>query len=226
MDQEKTTSQKRREWFSQYNNYIIIATVSIVALVFIPFLGSVLGLGWTLPDTATGWIVFIATKLLVAVINLIIFHSFVQQAKLNSKDNPNFLMAEELMATYTDDTVIPLSPQQFLGREYGRKGVIIFITSCLSAFALTQAVLTFDIATFISYVITIIFGLIFGVLEMKKNEEYWCITYLSFAKYYQKKKIEEEMAKERQDEEKIESIPETVCESEVSLMFPDTVDDN
>lgn len=78
MNQDKTTSQKTKEWFSQYNNYIIIAIVSIVALVFIPFLGSVLGLGWTLPDTATGWVVFIATKLIVAVINLIIFHSFVQ----------------------------------------------------------------------------------------------------------------------------------------------------
>lgn len=217
MNQEKTTSQKRREWFSQYNNYIIIATVSIVALVFIPFLGSVLGLGWTLPDTATGWVVFIATKILVAVINLVIFHSFIQQAKLNSKDNPNFLKAEELMAVYADDTIIPLSPQQFLGREYGRKGVAIFITSCLSAFALTQAVLTFDVATFISYVITIIFGLIFGVLEMKKTEEFWCITYLSYAKYY--------IAK-RENEEKAKQLSEAVPQSEVLVVLPDTVDNN
>lgn len=130
------------------------------------------------------------------------------------------------MARYTDDTITPYSPQQFLGREYGRKGAMIFITSCLSAFALTQAVLTFDVATFISYVITIIFGLIFGILEMKKCEEYWSITYIQYAKYYQKKKIEEEMAKERQDEEKIDSIPETVCEPEVSLMFPDTMANN
>jgi hypothetical protein len=34
------------------------------------------------------------------------------------------------------------------------------------------------------------------------------------------------MAKERQDEEKIESIPETACESKVSLMFPDTMANN
>lgn len=78
MNQEKTQGQKTKEWFSLYSNYVIIATVSLIALLVIPFLGSVLGLGWNLPNTMAGWIVFIATKLCVALINLVIFHSFVQ----------------------------------------------------------------------------------------------------------------------------------------------------
>jgi hypothetical protein len=111
-----------------------------------------------------------------------------------------------------------------LSKEYGIKGVVIFITSIFSAFALTQAILTFEFATFISYMLTIAFGLISGILEMKKCEEYWSITYLQYAKYYQKKKIEEEMA--RHDEEKIESIPATVSELPFFDMLPDTLADN
>lgn len=224
MNQEKTQSQKTKEWFGQYSNYVIIATVSLIALLVIPFLGSVLGLGWNLPNTTAGWIVFIATKLCVALINLVIFHSFVQQAKVNIAENPNFKSAEEIMGQYADKDYIPSSPRKFLSKEYGIKGVVIFITSIFSAFALTQAILTFEFATFISYMLTIAFGLISGVLEMKKCEEYWSITYLQYAKYYQKKKIEEEM--ERHDEEKIESIPETVSELPIFDMLPDTLANN
>lgn len=175
---------------SQYSNYIIIAVASIISVFFFPFVGSELGLALTLPNTTAGWIVYVGTKVWVAAINILIFHCFVSQARLNIKDNPRYLEAEKIML-HTTLAAKPLSPQQFFTREYGVKGSSVFIISILSAFSLAQAVLTFDLLMMLSYIFTIIMGLIAGVIEMKKVEEYWTIDYLNYAKEY-KRRIEEQ----------------------------------
>lgn len=38
-------------------NYIVIGIVSLIALVFLPMLGSTVGLGWNIPNTTVGWVV-------------------------------------------------------------------------------------------------------------------------------------------------------------------------
>lgn len=81
------------EKWKQYQNYAIIAVASLFALFFIPMLGTEIGLAWVLPTTTAGWVVYIITKLLVAGLNVLIFHCFVQQAKVNSLNHPNYLLA-------------------------------------------------------------------------------------------------------------------------------------
>lgn len=77
--------------------YFIIGIVSFIALVFLPMLGTTIGLQWNLPETVVGWIVWITVKVIVAIINILIFHSFICQGKLNVKDNPNYQKALEIM---------------------------------------------------------------------------------------------------------------------------------
>ena len=93
------------------------------------------------------------------------------------------------------------------------KGVSIAIGTLLAGFALTQAILTYDYVRMLSYLFTITFGVIFGILEMKKWEEYYTGEFYDYALYYQKikeeeerKKQEEENAKQNQvvDEESVE----------------------
>lgn len=197
------------ERVSQYSNYIIIAVASIISVFFFPFIGSELGLALTLPNTVAGWIVYVGTKLWVAAINILIFHCFVSQARINIKENKRYLEAEELMLS-TNAAAKPLSPQQFFIREYGVKGSSVFIISVLSAFSLAQAVLTFDLLMMLSYLFTIIMGLIAGFIEMKKVEEYWTIDYLNYAKEYRRAE-EERIAAERAMEENQETI--TSCDN-------------
>jgi hypothetical protein len=66
------------EKWKQYQNYAIIAVASIIALLFIPMLGTEVGIAWVLPTTVAGWVVYITTKALVAGLNVLIFHCFVQ----------------------------------------------------------------------------------------------------------------------------------------------------
>ena len=57
----------------QYQNYIIIGLLSALSIFFLPMLGSSIGLGFILPNTPAGWIVYVATKLCIVVINIMIF---------------------------------------------------------------------------------------------------------------------------------------------------------
>lgn len=164
--------------------YCIIAVISVVALVFLPAIGSTVGIGLALPTTIAGWIVYVTTKLIVAIINVLIFHCFRLQGKLNVKDSDEYKRATELLRmTKNNKKYIPLSPAQWGRRQWGSKGVTIFITSILSVFALTQAILSFDWIAMLTYLFTILMGLIFGILQMKREEEYWTVGYLEYAEY-------------------------------------------
>lgn len=170
-----------------YIYYCVIGVLSLVALVFLPMVGSDVGMSFTIPNTAAGWVVFIMSKLLVATINILLFHSFVKQARLNVRDNPNYQEAVQILQLISNKTYIPRSLDEFNRKEYGTKGLTVFITSILSAFSLSQALLTYDWMSLLTYIFVITMGVIFGILEMKKYEEYYITEYLDYAKYIQKK---------------------------------------
>lgn len=183
--------------------YIIIGVVSFIALVFLPMIGSTVGLGWNIPDTVVGWIVWVGSKLIVSTLNVLIFHCFMCQAKINIKDNENYKKAREILTDVNLKEIKPRSPGKWKAEQYGKKGVTIFITSSLAVVALTQAVLTFDYISMLTYLFTIIMGLIFGILQMKTAEEYWTREYLEYALYRQKsvENQAQEDAKQEADED-------------------------
>ena len=165
-----------------YTYYIIIGIVSLVALVFLPMVGSSAGLGMNLPDTVTGWVVWVATKLIVAALNITIFYCFMQQAKVNIKDDEHFKEANEILKNISEKELrAPRSPQEWTRKQYGTKGISIFVCTILATISLTQAILTFDYITMLTYLFTIIMGLIFGVIQMKSAEAYWTTEYYQYA---------------------------------------------
>lgn len=170
--------------------YCIIGIISLIALFFLPALGSSVGIGLALPTTTAGWIVYIVTKVIIAVINILIFHCFRLQGKLNVEKHEDYIKAKKLLREDgRHKNVIPFSPSQWNRNQWLSKGITLFLTSILSVFALTQAVLSFDWIAMLTYLFTILMGLIFGVLQMKKEEEYWTVGYLEYAEYITNKNI-------------------------------------
>jgi hypothetical protein len=171
----------------EYKNYGIIAASSIFAVFFLPMLGSVGIPGWNLPTTVVGWVVWIITKLLVAGLNMILFHSFMEQGEVNVKDNPYYIEANEILRRYgLITTANPRDPYTWKHAEYKNKGVAIIITSLLGAIGLTQAILTFNWLDMLSYMFTVAMGIIFGLLQMDKAETYWTTEYWQYAKNIEK----------------------------------------
>lgn len=179
-----------KKW-TNYLYYILIGVLSFISLVFLPMLGSELGMSFNFPTTTAGWFVYITSQLIAAVINVLIFHSFICQAKLNIKDNPNYLRAVELLRNNKEKTYIPRSLARFNMKEYGVKGISIFLGSILATIAIGEAILTYNYVKLISYLLVIIMGIIFGVLEMKKYEEYYITEYLDYAEMVERQKHEE-----------------------------------
>lgn len=190
--------------------YIIIAVISFISVVFLPMLGSTLGLGWKLPDTTAGWVVWGASRAIVATINVLLFHSFMEQAKLNIKDDEHYKEARDILVKVKKKEHKPKSPAQWNAAQYGKKGVSIFLASAMSVVAIGQAVLSYEWATALAYLFTLGMGIIFGIMQMKKAETYWTTEYYEYA--LMKKRMEEEQQIAEQSEQTEETEENAVTE--------------
>lgn len=162
--------------------YWIIFLTSCVVLIFMPMIGSEAGLDFKIPTTTAGWILYITTKVLIAILNVVIFYSFMQQAKLNIKDDEKYLKACEIMGKVKKQKeYIPRNPRVWERRQYISKGFSIFISTAFSLVALANAFLTYDYLTLLTYALTIIMGIIFGLLQMANAEDYWTREFYDYA---------------------------------------------
>lgn len=166
-----------------YTYYIVIGVVSFLALVILPLVNSTIGLETSFPNTKIGWLVWGVTKGIVSLINILIFHSFVQQGKVNSLNNKNFIEANLILNKVRDKNAKkPSSPTKYLVETYSKKGTSLFFTTALSLVALSQAIFSYNWQDLITYGFTIAMGIVFGILTMLKVETYWQDEYLEYAK--------------------------------------------
>lgn len=206
MDEEKKEDEQIEQEESSVKQslkqgmyYIIIAVISFISVVFLPMLGSTLGLGWNLPDTTAGWVVWGMSRAIVATINVLLFHSFMEQAKLNIKDDEHYKEARDILVKVKRKERKPKSPAQWNAAQYGKKGVSIFLASAMSVVAIGQAVLSYEWTTALAYLFTLSMGIIFGIMQMKKAETYWTTEYYEYA--LMKKRMEEEQQIAEQSEQ-------------------------
>jgi hypothetical protein len=173
-----------------YQNYIIIAILSCISVFFLPMLGSEVNIGFKLPNTTAGWVVYIVTKLSIVCINILLMDQFVKQAKVNVREDKHFIEADEYFNSKETEEYLP-KPREFLGRIYRNKMITTTIFSILSIFGFTQAILTFDWVSMLTYLFTIVIGIVFGWITMNEVEIYWTETYY---KLYKRDKKEKENA--------------------------------
>ena len=180
-----------------YLYYILIGVMSFIAIAFLPMLQSTIDISWSCPQTTPAWILWVASKLSISLLNILIFHCFIKQGDVNTRNNETRIMAEKMLEEYEETKRhAPLSPTQFFKREYGRKIPTVFVTTFLAVFAFGPAVLTFDIIVFSIYLFTVIMAIIMGILEMKKVETYYIKELIRYATYYvENKKKETELCK-------------------------------
>lgn len=176
-----SASNEAREKAKQNMYYILIGIISFISVAFLPMVGSTVGLDWKLPDTPTGWVVWAISRLIIATINVLIFYSFMEQAKLNVAKDPHYIEATEILLKAKKADHTPRSPRKWQALQYGKRGTKIFISSALSVVALGQAILSFDWVSMLAFLFTIAMGVVFGILQMKKAEAYWTDEFYRYA---------------------------------------------
>ena len=185
--------KKQNQLIRDYANYGIIVLVSLVSVIFLPMLTSKLPGGFEWPDSTIGWIIWVVTKVSVAIINIIIFYCFINQAKINVRDNERYKKAnEELYKMNKSYEYKPRSPESFQRRQWTKKGITIFITSITSAFVFGEVILNFDLETFLSYLFTIFMCIIFSYITMRNNEDYWVSEFPEYVDNLKKEIIKNE----------------------------------
>lgn len=185
------TQNKRTETLKSISAYLIISIILILVMFIAPFFaGGITGEGWDyyLPSTTAGWVEFWAIRAGTMVGNMAVFILFKQQAKINSRNHPNYLKAEEIInSQFTTREFIPRSPKQMNAKEYTTKGIFMVIFTLGESIVIGSMVLNFDIVTFISCLTSSVTAVLFGWWTMIKNEIYWTDEYLKYAEYVQRK---------------------------------------
>lgn len=174
-------NEQVKEKLRQNLYYLIIVILSIGVLIIFPFLHSDLSAGLLFPTTTAGWFLFWFEKVSMTAINLVIFTSFKKQGKINIKDDKRFIEAQILMDKVKSKKYKPLSPGQYQARSYGKKGTTLVISTMASLVAITNMLLKFDYLALISYGITLVMAIIFGIFAMKSDELYWTTDYYYYA---------------------------------------------
>ena len=211
------TRTRRLNTFKQYAFYGVIAAILVIVLFIVPLISGGINandFGYYLPKSVRGWVVFWAIRGGTVVGNMCVFGLFKAQAKTNAKDHPNFKKANEILnKLYGTKQFIPHSPSQKATKDWLTKGVIVFITTALESIVIGSLIFNWDMVTFLSCITSSITAVLFGVVQMIKDEVYWTEEYLAYAEYISKKVKEEEKANESVREPETEE-PEKIKEIE------------
>ena len=171
--------------------YILVALLSITALIVFPMLdSSSLTFKDAFPHTPTGWTLWCIERILIVVMNLLILTLFVKQARANVKDNENFKKANEILASFKPKQYKPISPAQYYSKLYARKGITLAIATLASLIAIGDAVINYNYLLLIATAVTILLAIVFGIVSMKDTELYLSTDYLTWAESIKKEKEE------------------------------------
>lgn len=195
MDQEQIKEKVKR-----YLYYVIIGLVSVVFVVFLPFVGSEGDFVSRFPTSAIGWVIWTITNVTTAILNVVIYILFTRQAELNVKENPKYVEAKQLLDQVEEiKKKNPRSPKEYHKKQYSTKGTITFVTTFSSLIGLSNAILRWDYTIFLVYLATIVMGIIFGLIQMKKTELYWIDEFPQYARYMYNKQEEDRKLKEAEE---------------------------
>jgi hypothetical protein len=195
LQESKERAQRNREIndkLKQNAYYILIFVVTLIALAVVPFFESALTGELTLPETVFGWITYAVSKLLVATLNMMIFHSFMQQAKINVAKDARFMEANAIMMKHKRAIYIPRSPKRWVRAQYTKKGMTVFVGTLAALVTIGEMILRFNLATFVTTCVTVVMAIIFGVMQMLTAEDYWTGEYWDYAKNVEKEQNKKE----------------------------------
>lgn len=191
---DSETRAKRLETFKQYACYGVITLICLITVFVIPIIAGGInadGWGYWIPDDTFGWFCWWAMKIGTVIGNVAIFALFKAQGKTNSKDNPKYIKAREIMNGMSGTKgFIPKSPAQYQAKSWTTKGLSVVILTAAETVVIGSLIVSWDMMTFISCIVSAITAIIFGIVQMIKDEVYWTEEYLLYAEYISTKKEE------------------------------------
>ena len=192
--------KQRVDAFKAVAYYMVIGIILLLVTMLIPFLAGGINaqdFNYYIPSTTEGWVIFWVIRAGTVVGNITVYALFKLQAKTNVKNDPAYIKACELLNKLSgQEGFIPMSPSKKAAKDWTTKGIFMVITTASESIVIGTLIFNFDIVTFISCLSSSITAVLFGVVQMIKDEVYWTEEYLLYAEYVTEKQKELEAAKE------------------------------
>ena len=198
--------KQRLETFKTYVYYGVIGVILLLTTVLIPFLAGGIteqGFDFYIPKSTSGWVIFWAIRIGTVLGNVAVYGLFKAQAKTNIRYDENYIKACELLNKLNGEKgFIPMSPKKKAAKDWTTKGFFMVMTTAAESIVIGTLIINFDFITFLSCISSSITAIIFGLVQMVKDEVYWTDEYLLYAEYITKY-IDEETTEKQEKSIKI-----------------------
>lgn len=169
----KEKKEKKQETFQEYKNYGIVAALTLLGVAVFPLISANIGIDNKFPTSTLGWIVWTTVRLAFIVLNICIFKAFVDQAKVNIKNEPRYLNALDKYRGIQNKEFVPRSPGSYFSGLYSKKIVTLVLSSITALVGISQAIINYNWMDLISYAISLTLAIVFGLNTMQNTQEYW-----------------------------------------------------
>ena len=188
--------KKIKEAYNAYANYIMIALMMIVQLG-ISMLSSVDGdIIDAFPKTTLEWIIWIALRVITAVVAFMIFDSFLKEGEKKGKQSEQYKRAnEKYMSLYGANLsreIKAVSPRVFMAKQRGVKAIKLVLSAVLTGVAIAEATITLDFTGLLGTVVSIVMMNVWGYQKQLVVESYFINEYPIYVavEEYKLKKLE------------------------------------
>ena len=188
--------KKIKEAYNAYANYIMIALMMIVQLG-ISMLSSVDGdIIDAFPKTTLEWIIWIALRVITAVVAFMIFDSFLKEGEKKGKQSEQYKRAnEKYMSLYGANLsreIKAVSPRVFMAKQRGVKAIKLVLSAVLTGVAIAEATITLDFTGLLGTVVSIVMMNVWGYQKQLEVESYFINEYPIYVavEEYKLKKLE------------------------------------
>lgn len=192
------TRQRRLDTFKQYACYGVIVMIIIVTVFVVPIIGGGISAedwDYWMPEDEFGWFCWWAMKIGTVIGNIAIFALFKAQGKTNAKQTSKYKDAnEKLHGLNGKKGFVPQSPAQYQAKSWTTKGISVVVLTAAETVVIGSLIVAWDLMTFVSCIVSSITAIIFGIIQMIKDEVYWTEEFPLYVNYI----VSREMAKEEE----------------------------
>ena len=173
--------KKLRDIYSNWANYLMIFLMIIVQ-IGISVLSNIDGdITASFPHTTKEWIIWVALRVISAVVAYMIFDSFIKEGEKKGKESQEYKTAHDkymnLFKLDKQKEAHILSPNQYLNKMRTLKALKLVISAVLTGVAVSLSTITLDWTSLLGTVISILMMWVWGYQKQLEVENYFVNDY-------------------------------------------------
>ena len=181
----ETRKEKATNTLKDNMNWIMILVLALMMTV-LSCLSSVNGqIQFIFPETAWGWILLVAPKVVTAILGYMIWTNFFDWGKKNGMKTDLYKQGENMLTKLqgktTENIVQVINPKVWEQKQKVKKGIKVTFTTALTTFIIAELIVAFSVASLIGTIVSLLISVVWGLQMMADAEEMYSVGYIRYA---------------------------------------------